>query len=137
MKASIGIKQALDLEEMAGKRLVKSFASFAGWAMLVWTTFCLFQTSVSYLEGSTASKQSAFSSFKTECLADEGVVRHENTLLSYNVYCSKKNGNETIFYHKNPESFLLLMTSNVSLGLFDIESFPEHVKKELSLIRDE
>jgi len=88
----------------------------------IWLMFCIASVSIKDLEDRAASSYHSRENFKRNCATNEGKVRHEDTNLKLNVYCSKKDGSETVFYSKQKSDDIpMSIIRKFSFGLINLD----------------
>ena len=91
--------------------------------LTIWLMFCIVSVSYKDLENRAASSYQSSENFKRNCVNNKGKVRHEDTTFKLNIYCSKKDGNETIFYSKyKGENLPISVIHKSSFGLINLDT---------------
>jgi len=97
--------------------------SFSSVIFLCWLMYSGFTVAYKESVESLNKEVSDYKVFKSECLYSKGKIRHEEMFWVHNIYCSKKNGDEIIFYSNyESEGFINLFTDKLFFGI------PEFIK---------
>jgi hypothetical protein len=68
---------------------------------------------------------------KTQCVNQEGKVRHDESIIGMNIYCMKSNGDETIFVYSGADSsFTVTLADRLFFGYFSLQSLFESLENE-------
>lgn len=93
-----------------------------GYILLIWMAFCFFSTFTVELENQLEDKALASTRFSEMCIDDQGKVRHEQSLISVNMYCMHKDGNETLFNHEyQVRKFMMSFFDKYTFRWFDLK----------------
>jgi hypothetical protein len=93
-----------------------------GYILLIWMAFCLFSTFTVELENQLNDKALASTRFSEMCIDNQGKVRHEQSLISVNMYCMHEDGNETLFNHEYQlRKFMMNFFDKYTFRLFDLK----------------
>lgn len=110
------------INKVIESKAIKYMFHGLGMVLILWIVYCAFSVFKSEHERNLLSNKADYETFKEKCVNDNGKVRHEDSLLTFDVYCMEKDGNEQFFYHYFTYNFTIPFVDKVTFGIGELNN---------------